>query len=44
MKNNILVVVPFYNEFKALKKMKLEIKKNSDKYEFLMINDNSNDY
>lgn len=43
LKKKILVVIPFYNEFNALKKMKLKIKDNFDKYEFLMINDNSND-
>ena len=43
MKKTILVVIPFYNEFNSLKKMKLEIKSNFDKYKFLMINDNSDD-
>ena len=43
MKKKILVVIPFYNEFSALKKMKLQIKSNFDKYDFLMINDKSDD-
>jgi dolichol-phosphate mannosyltransferase len=43
MKQKILVIIPFFNEYDALKKLKTEICKNIINYDFLLINDNSTD-